>query len=263
MKLSPVLISKTILQVVLFSLFLGFFGIPSLDQYQRKETIVVKSEVDTNGIEAPFVTLQATRNNFGWKSVDNNTDWYKFGLQEHCKRINKTLDQCIASDSIKLEDFLLDITIGQNFNSTVPLLLNSTTSSQLWQEDMANTAFGKFYTFKPPESITLDQHYCMTIVLVRNFTYTVFVHDEKFFSWNANPLGPPVNYWAFDGSSQRNQYQELTLTKHKKLNRNQRPCNEDPSYSFRNCIRESLSKQVNSCKIWLNLAKFRNKSVKV
>ena len=122
-----------------------------------------------------------------------------------------------------------------------------------------STAFGKFYTFKPPESITLDQHYCMTIVLVRNFTYTVFVHDEKFFSWNANPLGPPVNYWAFDGSSQRNQYQELTLTKHKKLNRNQRPCNEDPSYSFRNCIRESLSKQVNSCKIWFNLAKFRNK----
>ena len=102
MKLSPVLISKTILQLVLFSLFLGLFGIPSFNQYQRKETIIVKSEVDTNGIEAPVVTLQATKNNFGWKSVDSNTDWYKFGLQEHCERINKTLDKCIASDSIKL-----------------------------------------------------------------------------------------------------------------------------------------------------------------
>ena len=52
MKLSLVLVSKTILQLVLFFLFLAFFGLPSFSQYQKKETIIVKSELDTQGIEA-------------------------------------------------------------------------------------------------------------------------------------------------------------------------------------------------------------------
>ena len=249
MRFKAVLFSKTVLQVVLFLLFLNFFGIPSFDQYQRKETIIVKSEIDTNGIEAPAVTIQASRNNFGWKSVDNSTEWYNFDLQEHCDRINKTLDKCIAGDSTKLDDFLLDIKIGRNFNSSAPLLLNKTTSSPFWEEDMTDTAFGKFYTFKPPRHISIDQDYCMTIVLVPNFTFTVFAHDEKFFVKNLNPIGPPVNYWTFDGRSQKNHYQEMTLTKHKKLNLFHRPCNEESSYSFTNCIRESLSQQVNFGKI--------------
>ena len=96
MKLKAVLFSKTILQVILFLLFLSFFGIPSFDKYQRKETIIVKSEVDTNGIEAPAVTIQTSSYNFGWKSVDNSTDWYNFDLSEHCNRINMTLDECIT-----------------------------------------------------------------------------------------------------------------------------------------------------------------------
>ena len=245
MKLRKALFAKIFLQISLFSLFLSFFGIPSFDQYQRKETIIVKSEFDTNGIEAPAVTIQASRNNFGWKSIDNSTEWYNFDLREHCDRINETLDKCIAGDSTKLDDFLLDIKIGQNFNSSSPLLLNRTNSFQFWEEDMTDTAFGKFYTFKPPRHISLDQDYCMTIVLVRNFTFTVFAHDEKFFVKNFNPIGPPVNYWTFDGRSQKSHYQEMTLTKHKKLNLFHRPCNEESSYSFTNCIRESLSKQVN------------------
>ena len=106
MKLRKALFAKIFLQISLFSLFLSFFGIPSFDQYQRKETIIVKSEFDTNGIEAPAVTIQASRNNFGWKSVDNSPEWYNFDLQEHCDRINKTLEKCIAGDSTKLDDFL-------------------------------------------------------------------------------------------------------------------------------------------------------------
>ena len=246
MKLKSVLFSKTILQVILFLLFLSFFGIPSFDQYQRKETIIVKSEIATNGIEAPAVTIQPSRNNFGWKSVENSTDWYNFDLSEHCNRINMTLDKCIAKDSTKLDDFLIDIKIGRNFNSSSQLLLNKTISSQFWEEDMTETAFGKFYTVKPPRHITLGQEDCMTIVLVKNFTFSIFAHDEKFFLKNFNPLGPPINYWTFEGHSQKSHYQEMTLTRHKKLNRFHRPCNEDSSYSFTNCVKKSLSKQVNS-----------------
>ena len=51
---------------------------------------------------------------------------------------------------------------------------------------MTETAFGKFYTFKPPQHITLGQEDCMTIVLVPNFTFNIFAHDEKFFLKNFN-----------------------------------------------------------------------------
>ena len=244
MKLNPVLVSKTILQLLLFCLFLGFFGIPSFNQYQRKETIIVKSELETTGIEAPAVTLQATQDNFGWKSVENGSIWYKFAVLEHCERINMTLEQCIRSDTMKLDDFLIDIQIRKNFDTEAPPLLNKSTSSAYWKEGMTATAFGRYFTFKAPKSITLNQEYCMTFVLVKNFTIIVYVHDEDFFFNTANPLGPPINYWTFPGISERNHYQELTLTKQTKLNLDRRPCNEDPDYSFTKCIKENVSKKV-------------------
>ena len=249
MKLNLALVSKTILQIVLFFLFLTFFGIPSFTQYQKKETIVVKSEQDTNGIEAPAVTLQTTYNNLGWKSVGGKSaDWQNFELYEHCKRINMTIDQCIHNDSIRLTDFLANAKIERNFDydsaATPLLLLNISASSAYWREDMTWTALGKYFTFKAPKSIALKQDYCMTFVLVKNFTFFVFVHDEDFFILTVNPLGPPTNYWTFQGSSQSSHYQELTLTRHSKLNLDQRPCENDPTYSFTKCIKENSSKKV-------------------
>ena len=243
MKPNLVFVSKTILQLLLFSLFLGFFGIPSYDQYQRKETIIVKSELETTGIEAPAVTLQATQDNFGWKSIENGSFWHDFDLYEHCEKINMTIETCVQSDTITLSDFLANVTIEKNF-VTDSVLLNLSTSMAYWTQDMSTAAWGKHFTFKPPKSITLNQDHCMTISLFKNFTFFVLVHDEDFFFNSANPLGPPVNYWTFNGKFQRNAYQELTLTKHTKLNLDQRPCEEDPDYSFTNCIRENSSKKV-------------------
>ena len=244
MKLNLVLVSRTVLQLLLFCLFLGFFGIPSFSQYQKKETILVKSELDTDGIEAPAVTLMAVQNKFGWKSARNESFWYKFVLYEHCERINMTIEQCIHKDSIQLTDFLADARIEKTINSSSSVLLNLSSASAYWREDMTATAFGKYFTFKSPKSTALNQDYCMTFILVRNFTFVVFVHDEDFFLNNANPWGPPINYWTFEGPSQKNHYQELILTKHTKLNLDGRPCEEDPAYSFTKCIKENSSRKV-------------------
>ena len=244
MKLSLVFISKTILQLLLFCLFLGFFGISSFSKYQKKETIVIKSEKDTDGIEAPAVTLVATQNKFGWKSAQKESFWYNFELYEHCERINRTIEQCIQKDSFKLTDFLANARIEENYNSSAFVLLNLSSASVHWREDMTATAFGKYFTLKAPKSTTLNQDYCMTFILVKNFSYNVFVHHEDFLLNNANPLGPPVNYWTFEGPTQKNHYQELILTKHTKLNLDQRPCEEDPAYSFTKCIKEDSSKKL-------------------
>ena len=96
MRLNVLLLSKSFLQLLLFSFFLAFFGIPSLQQYQRKEIIVLKSESKTgNGIEPPAVTLQATRNSLGWKTVKKDQFWQDFDLFDHCLGINMTVDDCL------------------------------------------------------------------------------------------------------------------------------------------------------------------------
>ena len=47
---------------------------------------------------------------------------------------------------------------------------------------------------------------------------------------------------------------DLTLTKHKRLNLDRRPCEEDPSYSFTVCIKEKLSKKIGCRLPWDKLS---------
>ena len=251
MRLNVLLLSKSFLQLLLFSFFLAFFGIPSLLQYQRKEIIVLKSESKTgNGIEPPAVTLQATRNSLGWKTVKKDQFWQDFDLFDHCLGINMTVDDCLKEDSFGLDDFLVEAKyIGLNKNYSAPILFNSSASSSFWKEDMSSSGFGRHFTLKSLKNVTQNEEDCLTFILSRNFKFFVFVHDEDFFLYSVNPLGPPSKSWQFQGSSPahvQNHFQEVTLTKHKKLNLERQPCEEDPDYSFSYCVRESLSKKVKS-----------------
>ena len=248
MRLNFLLVSKIILQLLLFSLFLTFFGIPSLIAYQRKEIIVLKSESKTNGIEPPAVTLLATNNSLGWKTVEKEQFWQSFDLLDHCMGINRTVDNCIKEDSFELTDFLVEAKfIGINKNYSAPIVFNSSSPS-FWKEDMSLSGYGRHFTLKSLKNITQNEEDCLAFILSRNFSFFVFVHDEDFFLFSVNPLGPPSNSWQFPPHV-HNHYQEVTLTKHKKLNLDRQPCEEDYHYSFSYCVRESLSKKVKSVDI--------------
>ena len=54
------IVAKVILQLGLFLVFLVYFGIPAVQKYVKKDTIIVTSEEDTNGIEAPAVTFSCS-----------------------------------------------------------------------------------------------------------------------------------------------------------------------------------------------------------
>ena len=247
MKLNVLLFSKTTLQLVLFFLFLTFFGIPSFNKYQKKETIVVKSELETEGIEVPAVTLQATLDNFlGWKSAKEDTTWTSFELFEHCKGINKTIDECVQTDTIKLSDFLAEAKFENMFNLSASVQIDLSSSSPDWTEDMTATGLGKYFTIRLSKPFVPNEDHCLIFSLLKNFTFLIFVHDENFFFYNSNPLGPPINYQTFQGPLEKNHYQELTLTKQTKLNLDRQPCEDNPAYSFNSCIKETLSKQVSA-----------------
>ena len=159
-----------------------------------------------------------------------------------------TVDDCLKQDSFGLAEILVEAKyIGINKNYSAPILLNSSASSSFWKEDMSISGFGRYFTLKSLKNVTQNEEDCLAFILSRNFSYFVFVHDEDFFLYSVNPLGPPSKSWQFQGTSPphvQNHYQEVTLTKHRKLNLDRQPCDEDLDYSFSYCIRESLSKKV-------------------
>ena len=102
----------------LFLLFLVFFGIPSIEKYLAKETIVTYSEEDSSGIEAPAVTFVAVKANgtnavVGWKTSDEIKDYQKFSMVNHCKKVGLTnLEACVSNDTFGLGDFLNGAYLG-------------------------------------------------------------------------------------------------------------------------------------------------------
>ena len=236
---------EVILYVLLFSFFLAFFGIPAVAKYRREETITISSLELTHGIKAPAVTLIGLNNSTGWKKAPASTGGdalFAFSLFDHCKEINITdLEACISSDSIELTDFLIEEGFGLN---------NFTEVKPSWTEDMAVTVQGRHFTWEPTKVLTPDATDVMIFSAHRDFSFSVFVHDINFFVPNINPLGPPMGFWQFKGQSMPNHYQEITLTKTKKLNQAHRPCEEKTDYSFTICVKESLSQQVGCTPPW-------------
>ena len=236
---------EVLLHLLLFIFFLAFFGIPALVKYGREETITISSLELTHGIEAPAVTLIGLKNSTGWKrapaSIDSES-LFAFSLFDHCKEINIAhLDACISSDSIGLTDFLIEAGFGMG---------NLAQHEPSWTEDMGVTVQGRYFTWSPTKVLTPNQTDIMFFTAYRNFTFSIFVHDINFFVVNVNPLGPPMSFWQLKGQSTPSHYQEITLTKHKKLNLGHRPCEELKDYSFTICVKESLSQQVGCRMPW-------------
>ena len=239
---------------LLLVLFMVFFGIPSIQKYQNKETIFLSSKKLTNGIEAPAVTIIALNNNtsYGWKTKSNQTSsvmgryTYTF-LLDHCKEINQTdLETCISEDSFGLTDFLTTATFGMTVSSQGELNRSS------WREDMDTTSNGRHFTWNPKKLISPVVEHFMFLTLFRNVNFFIFVHDIDFYFISTNPLGTAIAFWEFKGNSMSNHYQEITLIKHKRLNLDHQPCEEAKDYRFTTCVMESLAAKVGCRRPWDN-----------
>ena len=235
---------NSILQIVLFVLFLIFFGIPSVEKYLDKQTIVVSSEEQTNGIEAPAITFVATLKKQGWKSVAKNLNYKSFVMVHHCRAKNFTdINICQKNGTFGRDDFLKLARLGYYKENSS----RSFNESSMWTEDMTVTYYGRHFTLNPSMKMTnaLDQAFIFEVDI--SFDYSIWLHDENFFIVNENPFGLPSKLWIIAGQELTGAggfFHEVSLTKHKRLNLNRRPCEEDPRYSFATCTKEKLSEKV-------------------
>ena len=159
------------LYALLLVLFMIFFGIPSIQKYQKKETISISSRKMTNGFEAPAITILALHNTtvYGWKTKSNETSsimgryTYTF-LLDHCKEINQTdIEACISEDAYGLTDLLTNARF--EVNPTADL----NTSSWTW--DMTTTANGRHFTWNPQRSTSPELEDIVFIAAHRHFVF--------------------------------------------------------------------------------------------
>ena len=143
-----------LLHLLLFLLFLAFFGVPAIEKYLERKTIVIFSEEQTNGIEAPAITFVPSNYSiFGWKSVEESTEDpnTSFDMVDHCRRLNATeMESCISHDTFQLDDFLRAARLG--FYSEEYSFLGESSSS-FWTEDITVPYVGRHFTLKPSQKI--------------------------------------------------------------------------------------------------------------
>ena len=125
---------------------------------------------------------------------------------------------------------------------------------------MAATFLGRYFTLKPSRR-TLTRNDSDAIVFsmdtTSSFTYWILVHDQNYFLLNNNPFSLPAKMLLVNGNSlnESGYYHDITLTRHKRLNLDRRPCEEDPSYNFTVCVKENLSEKVGCRLPWDKLSR--------
>ena len=190
-----------VLQLSLFVIFLNFFGIPAITKYLQKETMVVYSEEQTDGIEAPAITVFAVKDTgSGWKTVGKNvTSLRSFFMFDQCKKAGFTdVETCVSNDTFGLNEFLKEARLGLYDGMGTTSLFGDPSTSPLWTEDLTVTFSGRYFTLSLSYMITRRE---IDVILfcvdsTSSFSYTFFVHDENFFLVNITHSVCPAN----DGS---------------------------------------------------------------
>ena len=98
---------RVIFQMVLFTIFIVYFGLPAYKRYEEKEVMVVRSRRPTGGIRAPAITISA-RNPQTTLGFRGNTSQ---DVLELCS--NETIiDNCISKHTYNQSEVVNDILLG-------------------------------------------------------------------------------------------------------------------------------------------------------
>ena len=90
----------------------------------------------------------------------------------------------------------------------------------------------------------------LRIILKPNLLYDLYVHDPKFFyiSRNADPGHSGVHKQV--DPKELPYYYPFAITEVEELNVPNDPCNEDPDFNYRECIKQSIIRKVGCRTKW-------------
>ena len=217
--------ARPFFQIVLLLIFLYFFGWPIIETYAKKEVMVVEKIRNSQGIPVPAITVAA------------------FPQEEEsgkCYDLEEGIEECIATKTLNRSDILKGVLLGYDTRRVINLTQN------MFIEDSNQPWSGRYYTLNLPLKIgpsdTTDQLY----LFFANTTFftQVFIHDPRFFFLTDNIDALPIEIATFKTRASYSHFYHLDLTEMHELNIPSDPCNTDPNYNFRTCVKKSVSQQV-------------------
>ena len=131
-------LTKTFVQFALFVVFLYFFGLPAIERYHEMKVMVVTSKRDTEGIEAPAITIAALNPDTlkGWKGNISVVKDLTLSMGIKCG----AFEDCLAQNSYALEEVVKQMLRG--FTKKTSLLNQMNLSSS----DMTYYLYGQAHT---------------------------------------------------------------------------------------------------------------------
>ena len=237
---------RPLLQMTLFAIFLAFFGLPAIERYQAKQVMVVKIRRDTGGIEAPTISIAAwnpqTKN--GWRG---NTSMTYDLTEANCKDYNRSrsVDQCIEERTYKKEEIIKDVILGYTVKKS---LLEQ---QDIFTEDFSTAWDGMHYSLDLSKRIGPDDSADQLFILLdKKLTYSIALHDPRYFVVNTNPAGLPNVILRLDPGMDENNYYRLALTEVVHMDLPNDPCQAEGEYNFQACVKQALSNKVGCRTKW-------------
>ena len=195
-------VMKIIFQVALLTIFVYFFGIPSVERFIRKEVLTVITETYPEMILPPAVTIIAFNgSDDGWEALEKVCG-DSIGFRS-----------CIQENTFSLPE-TVHAELGFN-------LRESLMASELWREDFTFTGpmFGRFYTLEYPHlrgSNWRTDDINLHVNVSDDLTRRIFIHDPNYFVINMDPLAIPMKRILLTRRSGR-LYYSLSVREHRKL----------------------------------------------
>ena len=214
-----------LLQILLLTTFLYFFGLPAITRFVRKEVMVVETSKETNGVPFPAITISVV------DQIKNNS----------CFGGNVSVADCLEKVTLNRSDVLKSVILGWSKRQEIVI------DRENMREDFTSVFPGIYFTLDLPINIgPNDYNDQLFLSLNTNLTYVVFVHDPDYFMFNVNPVAIPAasNKFTTHKKEPNKFYYRMDLVEVNNLNRQHKPCKEDPEYSFLACLRKSIALKV-------------------
>ena len=167
--------------MLLFCLFFYMYGLPAWKKLKQQSTIVIKTRENTNGIQAPSITIASINKatGFGWENITQQTK-HENTLVHQCQNYS-SVEACLASETYQWHQFINDTLLG--FKNKLSLLNNK----DVWVPDFTYASYGRLFTFHPNLRIGPQPWKEQIIIsLNKGYNYEIFVHEPNFFILNTN-----------------------------------------------------------------------------
>ena len=202
--------------------------------------MVVDGRIESNGVEAPAVTVCGRSPQFsrGWRgNVTVNC-----GIVELMCGDAEDIEGCIETKTFNRSEMVKDVLMGY---MTRKSLVNE---NNPWIEDFTRSRRGRCHTLNIPQRIGPNgNEERLFLLLSHDLVYQIFIHDPDYFVMNSNPVGLPTIMKKLNPNTSTSHYYRLSVTNMEELNVPDDPCNPDSSYNFQSCVRQSISSKV-GCK---------------